>query len=152
MYTNYFRTALRKLATNKAFSIINIFGLSVGLTCCILIILFVKDEGSYDHFHKNKDQLFQLVCDRIEKDGVDTKSAIAAFVQGPAFKTAIPEILDFTRVNHKPAVVKIGNQVFSEDISWVDKNFFAVFSFQLISGIPNQVDWYGGFYPADSSY
>ena len=139
MIRNYFKTALRNLQRNKVFSVINIAGLSIGLTCCMLILLYIKDELSYDRFHEKKDNLYQLVCDRVEKDGMYTKSAIAAMVQGPAFKQAIPEIKEFTRVNHKQLVLKKDHTSFTEDICWVDENFFSVFSFPLITGNRAQV-------------
>lgn len=139
MFKNYFKIAFRHLKRNKIFSFINISGLSLGLTCCMLILLYTKDEISYDSFHEKKDNIYQLVCDRIEKDGLDTKSAIAAMVQGPAFKQAIPEIQEFTRVNHKQVLVKKEHQTFNEDICWVDENFFSVFSFPLISGNKEKV-------------
>ena len=139
MFKNYFKIAFRHLKKNKVFSFINISGLSIGLTCCMLILLYTKDEVSYDMFHENKNNIYQLVCDRIEKDGIDTKSAIAAMVQGPAFKQAIPEIQEFTRVDHKQGVVKKGNRVFNDDICWVDENFFSVFSFPLVSGNKEKV-------------
>ncbi|MEP6746662.1 MAG: ABC transporter permease, partial [Bacteroidota bacterium] len=134
MFKNNWKVALRRLVKNKIFFSINIAGLSLGLTCCILILLYSKDENSFDRFHKNGDRIYQLVCDRIEKNGADTKSAIAAMVQGPAFKQAIPEIQSFTRVYHKQAVVKRANQTFNEDICWADNNFFDVFSFPLLHG------------------
>jgi putative ABC transport system permease protein len=134
MFKNYFKIAIRNLKRNKVFSIINISGLGIGLTCCMLILLYTKDEISFDRFHEKRDKIYQLVCDRVEKNGIDTKSAIAAMVQGPAFKQAIPEIQGFTRVNHKQIVVKKDNQTFNEDICWVDENFFLVFSFPLITG------------------
>ena len=100
----------------------------------MLIVLYSKDENSFDRFHKNEDNIYQLVCDRIEKDGVDTKSAIAAMVQGPAFKQAIPEIQSFTRVYHKQSVLRSAGQIFKEDICWADGNFFNVFSFPVMEG------------------
>ena len=69
MFKNYFNTALRGLKKNKLFSVINIGGLSLGLACCMLILLYVKDELSYDHFHEKKDQIFQLTCERAGKEG-----------------------------------------------------------------------------------
>lgn len=134
MFKNNWKVAFRRLVKNKIFFSINIAGLSVGLTSCILILLYVKDENSFDRFHKNSNHIYQLVCDRIEKDGVDTKSAIAALVQGQAFKEAIPEIQSFTRVYHKQTVVESSNQTFKEDICWADENFFSVFSFPLVEG------------------
>lgn len=143
MIKNHFKIAIRNLKRNKIFSIINISGLGIGLTCCMLILLYTKDETSFDRFHEKKDRIYQLVCNRIEKDGIDTKSALAAMVQGQAFKQAIPEMEEFTRVNHKQVVVKKENQTFNEDICWVDENFFSVFSFPLIAGNKEKV--FSGF-------
>jgi putative ABC transport system permease protein len=138
MFRNYVKTALRSLTRNKYFTVINMAGLSIGLACCILILLYAKDEFSYDRFHSNKDLLYQLTCDRIEKEGTDEKFAIAAMVQGPAFKREIPEIREFVRVNNKQGVIKKGNEVFNEGITWADENFFSVFSFPLLSGDPGK--------------
>ena len=139
MFKNYFKTAIRNLMRNKVFSFINITGLSIGLACCILILLFTKDELSYDRFHAGSHQIYQLTCDRIEKEGTQKKFAIAAMVQGPAFKQEIPEIQAFVRVYNKQLVIKKDNDAFSEKITWADDNFFSVFSFPLLSGNPSQV-------------
>jgi len=139
MLKNYLKTAIRNLAQNKVLSFINIAGLSVGLACCILILLYTKDEVSYDQFHIQKDQLYQLTCNRIEKDHTSEKFAIAAMVQGPAFKREIPEIKEFTRVNSKSVVIKKGDALFSENVTWADDNFFSVFSFPLTEGSPKAV-------------
>ena len=100
----------------------------------MLILLYTRDEISYDGFHEKKGNIYQLVCDRVEKDGLDTKSALAAMVQGPAFKQDIPEIKEFTRINHKPVVLKKDQQTFNEVICWVDDSFFSIFSFPLEVG------------------
>jgi putative ABC transport system permease protein len=134
MLKNYLKTALRNLGRNKLFSFINIAGLSVGLSCCILILLYAKDEVSFDRFHANKDQIYQLTCDRIEKDHTHHQFAIAAMVQGPAFKREIPEIKESVRVNERSLIIKKGSELFNDDVTWVDDNFFSVFSFPLISG------------------
>ena len=60
MFKNYVKIALRHLKKNKAYSFINIFGLSVGMACCLLIVLFVQDELSYDKFHDNADRIFRI--------------------------------------------------------------------------------------------
>ncbi len=139
MLKNYLKTALRNLGRNKLFSFINIAGLSVGLSCCILILLYAKDEISFDQFHAKKNQLYQLTCDRIEKDHTHQQFAIAAMVQGPAFKREIPEIKESVRVNGKSLIIRKGGELFSDDVTWVDDNFFSVFSFPLISGNPSNV-------------
>jgi putative ABC transport system permease protein len=139
MIRHYFKTAFRRMARNKVLSAINIAGLSIGLACCVLILLYIKDEFGYDHFHKQKDLIYQLTCVRTEQDGKSEKFAIAALVQGPAFKEGIPEIREFVRVNSGDAILKKEGDLFSEHVSWVDPAFFKVFSFSLISGDRNTV-------------
>jgi putative ABC transport system permease protein len=139
MFRNYFKIAVRNIRKNIAFSFINIVGLSIGLACCLLILLYIKDEISFDRFHLQKDHIYQLTCERTEQDGTNKKFAIAALIQGPAFKQEIPEILEFTRVNPKDVIIKKDNNIFSERVTWVDQNFFSVFSFPLLVGNPKTV-------------
>ncbi|MBS1598808.1 MAG: ABC transporter permease [Bacteroidetes bacterium] len=134
MFKNYLKIAFRNLLANKLFSIINIAGLASGMACCILIVFYAKDELSYDRFHKSIKRIYQLTCDRIEKDGSNEKFAIAAMVQGPAFQREIPELEQFVRVCPKQATVKKENESFIENITWADENFFSFFSFPLIKG------------------
>jgi putative ABC transport system permease protein len=134
MFRNYSKIAVRNLRKNITFSVINIAGLGIGLACCILIFLYIKDELSFDRFHEQKEHLYQLTCLRSEQDGSQKKFAIAALVQGPAFKREIPEIQAFTRVNPKDIVIKNGAGIFNEQITWVDNDFFQIFTFPLIDG------------------
>src|SRR6185437_4636026 len=98
MFSNYLKIAVRNLRKNIPFSVINIAGLSIGLACCILILLYIRDELSFDRFHAQQDRIYQLTCLRSEQDGSAKKFAIAALVQGPAFKQEIPEIQASIRV------------------------------------------------------
>lgn len=139
MFRNYLKIAARNLRKNIAFSVINIAGLSIGLACCTLILLYITDELSFDRFHVQQGHLYQLTCLRSEQDGSVKKFSIAALVQGPAFQQEIPEIRAYTRVNPKDIVIKNGNDVFNEQVTWADANFFSVFSFQLRSGNPATV-------------
>ena len=139
MLQNYIKIALRNIIRNKAFSFINIIGLSIGLACCMLILLFTKDELSFDQFHEKKENIYQLTCKIIEKNGQATNYGIASMIQGPAFKQEIPEIEACVRVNKRDYIVKKGNETFYEYASWVDDNFFSVFSFPLIKGNPKTV-------------
>jgi putative ABC transport system permease protein len=135
MIKNYFKIAWRNLQRNKLFSFINISGLSVGLTCCMLILLYAKDETGFDRFHENRDRLYQLTCRITDKERPEQTYGMAAMTQGPAFKAAIPEIKDYVRLdNNDRMVIKRGNETFTENTSWTDDNFFTVFSFPLISG------------------
>lgn len=139
MLQNYIKIALRNIIRNKAFSFINIIGLSIGLACCMLIFLFTKDELSFDRFHKKKENIYQLTCKIIEKNGQANNYGIASMIQGPSFKQEIPEIEACVRVNQRDYIVKKGNETFYEYASWVDDNFFSVFSFPLIKGNPKTV-------------
>ena len=139
MLKSYFLIAWRNIVRNKALSFINIAGLAIGLACCMLIVLYTKDEVSYDRFHANKDQLYRLTCRVIEKDGRNQKFGIAHMIEGPSFKAEIPEIKDYTRVSEEDFVVKRGAATFNEKAIWADDNFFSVFSFPLISGSAKNV-------------
>ena len=139
MLQNYLKIALRNLLRNKVYSFINIAGLSIGLACCMLIFLYTKDEVSFDRFHEKKDNLYQLTCKVISKDGKEENFGIAAMVQGPSFKREIPEIEACVRVQDNNYIIKKGNETFYEDALWVDDNFFSVFSFPLIQGNPKTV-------------
>ena len=77
MFKSYLKIAIRNIRINKIFSLVNIAGLSVGLTCCVLILLYINDEWNFDRFHLQKDRIYQLVCERTEQDGTSKKFAIA---------------------------------------------------------------------------
>src|SRR5438309_1654458 len=96
MLKNYFKIALRHLWRNRLYTFINIAGLTIGMTCALLSILYVNDEMSYDRFHKNAPQLYRLTT-TINDHGT-LKTVGTGQVQGPAFKAAIPEISDYARI------------------------------------------------------
>ena len=137
MIKNYFKTAFRNLLQNKVYSFINIAGLSLGLACVMLIILYVKDEVSYDRFHKNAGQVFQVVRKLVNNDGSYFASdAYTGYPQGPGFATSIPEINGFTRLQNGQRDMKKGTDVQSQPVLYVDSNFLSIFSFPLLEGNP----------------
>ncbi len=137
MLKNYFKTAFRNLQRNKVYSSINILGLSLGLACAMLIILYVKDEVSYDRFHKDFSQIYRIGMKRIKPDGsMDGQSGITGYFQGPRFTAGIPEIKSFLRLQGNQIDIKTGTEIRSQEIVYVDSNFFSVFSFPLVSGNP----------------
>ena len=139
MIRNYLKIALRNLLRNRVFSLINIAGLSIGLAVCMLIVLYTKDELSFDRFHTNGDNLQLLTCKIIEKKGEERTLGLTSMTQGPSFKSEIPEIKEFVRVHSNSYVVRKGSQTFNERVTTVDDNFFSVFSFPLIEGNPKTV-------------
>jgi putative ABC transport system permease protein len=140
MIKNYFKTAFRNLSRNKVYSFINIAGLSLGLACAMLIILYVKDEVSYDRFHRNVSNIYRICMKRVKTDGsLDGIGGYTGYLQGPRFTAAIPEIKSFVRLHENHKDVKMGNEIKSQQIFEVDSNFFSVFTFPLISGNPKTV-------------
>jgi putative ABC transport system permease protein len=139
MFKNYFKTAFRNLTHNKVYSFINIAGLSIGLACAMLIILYVKDEVSYDRFHKNANQIYLVVVKGHFSRGPNyfvNYMSVSGYLQGPKFKAAIPEIQGFVRFQGYHLDIKNGTDIISQGISYVDSNFFSLFSFPLLSGNP----------------
>jgi len=132
MIRNYFKTAFRNLWRNKAFSVINITGLSVGLACCMLIFLYAMDEVSYDRFHKNAANIYHLVANFQKPDGHVDKISSTGDVPGPSFKRQLPEILDFVRIQSNSFRLKKGTEVFDQPVLLVDSNFFSVFTFPAV--------------------
>src|ERR1700754_3118229 len=99
MFRNYLKTALRNLSRNKVYSSINIIGLSLGLACAMLILLYTSDELSYDRFHNNAGNIYQVAAKRFNPDGsVWLKTTSSGIFQGPRFTANIPEIRAYTRV------------------------------------------------------
>ena len=137
MFKNYFTIALRNLARNKVYAFINIAGLSIGLACAMLILLYVKDEISYDRFHANVQNIYRITTQEIDKDGKGVrKDGNTGYLQGPRFAKNVPGIKTFVRVQSGYEDIKTGTEVKSQDLLKVDSSFFSVFSFPLLSGDP----------------
>ena len=137
MITNYFKTAVRNLLRNKGYSFIHIIGLSLGLTAAILIVLYVKDELSFDRFHENADLLYRVDRKIVRDNGNVDNSGYTGNFQGPRFSESIPEIKGFVRFQNGQTDIKIGDNIFSEPVRLADANFFSVFSFPLVEGNGN---------------
>ncbi len=138
MIKNYFKTALRNLQRNKIYSLTNIIGLSLGLACAMLIILYVKDEVSFDRFHKNVGQIYRVCMIRINPDGsIQGRDGNTGYLQGPRFTAGVPEIKGFLRFQDNRRDILTGTEVNSQQVFYTDSSFFSFFSFPLLSGDPN---------------
>jgi len=135
MLKSYLKIAFRNLLKYKVYSIINIFGLSVGLACCILIMLFVRDELSYDRFHRNADQIYRVVVEFKYKDRPDhfahTQAPLA-----PALLNEFPEVLKAVRFARRSEVLIAYKEKYfwEKGLMLADPSIFEVFSFPLIKG------------------
>lgn len=104
MILNYLTSVLRYVSKNKAFTFINIFGLAIGISACMLISQYVLHEFSYDDFHVNKDRIFRLQLDRYNKGELTTQWAAGAMGIGPDVKANFPEVEDYVRLTGDNAV------------------------------------------------
>jgi putative ABC transport system permease protein len=138
MLQNYLLTALRNLLRHKVFSFIHISGLSLGLACCMLIVLYTKDEVSFDRFHEKKDRIFRVTV-TTTNDQETHKIGSTNMVVGPSFKEDIPEIETFIRMQNGPSIVRQGTETFAQEVLSVDEDFFSVFSLPLTAGNPTTV-------------
>jgi putative ABC transport system permease protein len=137
MICNYFITAWRNLIKNKSFSLINIFGLSIGLCCFLLILLFVQDELHYDQFNLKADHIFR-VNSSIRFGGTSLDFPLAPDPMGEVLKKDYPQVEQYTRIyrGNGPKQIKKGNLYFTESkVANVDSTFFEVFTFPVVSGI-----------------
>ena len=136
MLQNYLKIALRNLLRNKVYSFINIAGLSIGLACCMLIILFVKDELSFDRFQQNAPSIYRIVSNETEPDGKVNKMGITGMMPGPTFKRQIPEIESFVRIIGERFNIRKGTDILVQEASKVDSSFFRIFTAEFLEGSP----------------
>ncbi|SRR5258706_9506070 len=136
MIKNYFKIAWRNLWRNKVFSAINIFGLSIGLACCILMFLFIQHELSYDKFNIHAANTYRITSESESTSG-KTNLAVTPAPWAPMMKTDFPEINNYVRIfrAEKSVIGQPGQQNFYEnDLLYTDSTFFDVFSFNLLRG------------------
>ena len=136
MFKNYVKIALRNIIRHKGFSFINIAGLALGLAVFMLIMLWVRDEISYDRFHQNTDNLYRLVV----QAQIGEQSFKAVVTPGeflPYLHEKIPEIEEscLFRPYAGDVLVRVGDQKFYErKLACADSSFFRLFDFEVISG------------------
>lgn len=154
MFTNYFKTAVRNLLRNKAFSFINIIGLSLSVAFCLLLFMHIRFEQSFDIFHKKKNHLFRLEMTNLfslidtnkqpdkhffsfltKQDDADNQ-LVFPLVAAADLQGTFPEVKSITRFKDEGnQLVKTKNEVFKEEhIVYADNNFFNNFSFKLKQG------------------
>lgn len=138
MLNNYIKTAFRNLLRFKGYSAINIFGLSIGIACCILILLYVRNELSYDMFHHNGNRIYRVFCKLdIGSRVITTPNLPIPF--GPALSDDIPEISSTVRFQNRTAVIRSGENLVREEILFCDPEMLKLFDFSLIEGDPATV-------------
>lgn len=138
MIKNYLKIAFRNLRKQKLYSLINILGLSVGLAFCVLVLLFINDELTYDQFHGNKDRIYRLYRLPLISDGPIDKDLYMPIPTGPAMKADFPQVKEFVRLTpFGNNVIRHNGQLFDQpEFAFADPSVFDVFSFPLLYGDP----------------
>ena len=136
MFKNYIKTAWRNLIKQKAFSILNISGLAIGLSCFLLIAIYIIDEISYDKFHAKASHIYRINS-AIRFGGADMKLAVTADPMGAALKKDYPQVEEYVRIYNSN-----GGKLIKKDLAFipesrvahVDSTFFNVFTLDVLEG------------------
>lgn len=134
MFQNYFKTAWRNLWKNKAFSLINIMGLALGVTCGLVIMLWVADEYGVDGFHKNGERLYSVYIQQFHSDGVDAYYGGSGMLAAE-MKRVLPEVqyavnMDWDNLN----TFEANHKILKQNGLHAGEDFFKLFSYPLLEG------------------
>ncbi|MEI9807066.1 MAG: ABC transporter permease [Bacteroidota bacterium] len=135
MFKNYFKTAVRSLIKNKVFSFINVFGLAIGLACCLLIAVYVYDEVNYDKYPAKAGQIYRVGLYSTDNGAIETYPHPDVAV-GEGMKNAFPEIEEYTRILPRgEQYMSYNDKQFKEQhFVFADSNFLRVFSIPFLEG------------------
>lgn len=141
MIKNYFKTAFRNLWKNKAASFINILGLTIGLSSCLLIGIYIQHELNYDKFQTKGDRIVRVIMAYKFDGGTELKKGnFTSAKVAPRFKQSFPEIESAIRMTNYSRIVLCKEQLINEkSFMYADPSFFDIFSFKLLKGDPANV-------------
>jgi putative ABC transport system permease protein len=136
MLKNYIKVAYRQVKKYKAYTYINVLGLAIGITCCLLILLYVSDEISYDNFFNNAGRIYRINSD-LKYGGTELYLPVTSDMMGPILKKDYPQVEEYTRVYSYDSdkFIKKGDEFINENGAiYADSTFFRIFNFAVISG------------------
>jgi putative ABC transport system permease protein len=145
MFKNYFKVAFRNLLRYKGYSLINISGLAIGMTACLLILYFVNYEKSYDRFHENSDRIYRLRYERSDQAGGAVRFASCCPPAGLRIRQKFPEVEKVVRLFRYKAAVsnqddlalsQPGNKFIEERMYFAEPGLFGIFKYAFITGDP----------------
>ncbi|MFH1942924.1 MAG: ABC transporter permease [bacterium] len=134
MFKNYLKIALRNIFRHKGYSLIHISGLAIGIACCTLILLWVRDELSYDRFHENRDHLYRVALDPLGANEVH--EMVTPGILAGIMKKEFPEVIKSTRYTSYRLSFKINNTSIEEYGGFADPDIFQMFTFPFTKGDP----------------
>ena len=134
MFKNYIKIMWRNLWKNKMYSFINIIGLSIGITCCLLIFLYVQYQLSYDKFNVNANETYRLT-EVLHLPTENNARAVTSPPMAPALKANFPEVKDAVRISYSERYISYNNKKIPDTkIMYADSGFFNVFTFSAVEG------------------
>ena len=141
MWRNYFNVGMRALVKNKTYAFINIFGLAIGLAACLMLLLYVRYETSYDSWLPNAENTYQFQSHyRSKQTGEENHLQMTSYVAGQRLRQDFPQIENRVyALGASPVIMRGGEALPTDDVLLVDDLFFNVLQFPLVQGDPNQV-------------
>ena len=137
MVRNYLISAVRNLLKTRQFSLINMLGLSIGMTACLMILHYVSFERSYDKFNENSNRIYRLRYERYSEDGESVRFASSCPPAGLRIRKQLPEVEYVARICRYPAAISHDENKFIEDrLFYAEPDFFNIFHFRFIKGDP----------------
>jgi putative ABC transport system permease protein len=136
MLKNYLKIAFRNIIKHKTYSFINVFGLALGVACCVLVFLFVRHEMSYDRFHENGAQIYRVNLSAKTPDGGVKIKAGQPPPLAPTLKASFPEILRAARLKTGSVIIRAGEDMIKEKVLYADNDFFTMFTLPFQHGDP----------------
>lgn len=133
MLRNYLMVAFRHLGKHKGYTTINILGLAVGIACCILIMLFIKSELSFDRFHSKSDRIYRAWLEEHYQGEIFTNTTTPIPLV-PVLQDGLPDVELSCRTAGLRPSVKYNNNIFNDPVTMVDSTFFEIFNFALKKG------------------
>jgi len=136
MIKNYFKVAFRSLWRQKQGAIINILGLSIGMAVCVLIVLYVQDELSFDRLHTNAERIYRIAGEYDQGGDATNRSAVTTYLLAPDLEEGFSAIEEIVRIdNFSGAFITYEDQQYTEEeVYYVDSTFLDIFSFPLLAG------------------
>ncbi len=138
MLKNYFKISIRNLKKQKGYSVINVAGLALGMACCLLILLYVRDERSYDRYHENAEQVYRVARAWYDEAGDPTlEFAQISPPIGPALQDEMPEVRHAVRIMWGGSLVRYDNQTYRESrFYFAEDAVFKLFTIPFVQGDP----------------
>lgn len=134
MLQNYLKIGIRSILKYKGYAFINMSGLAIGIACCLLIFIYVKDELTYDRYHSNGDRIHRIYS-KLNFGGSEMTTSSVSMIGPRTFAEEIPEIETFTRVNGASAIVQHNDDYIDESrLLYADESIFKIFDFEVIEG------------------